>query len=408
MMIKKALKKVVQKTTQKSILFSLREYNKIFIELKNRVKEVQLQASIAVNKNLIALYWVVGKIITEQQEVAGWGTGFVEQLADDLSKDFPGVSGFSRTNISRMRSFYKAHEQAGLMENSVFTTIPWGHNVVLLEKLKNDDERLWYAHKSLECGWSRSTLALHIDSKMYKRQGKALTDFTKTLPSPQSDFAQQTLKDPYILDFLLLQDAHAERDIEQGLLNHIQKFLLELGQGFAFVGRQVHLEIDKKDYYLDLLFYHLELRCYIVIELKAREFDPRDVGQIGFYLAAVDDLLKHPQDQQTIGLLLCQSKSKLTVEYALRTTSSPIAVSSYAAKIVDSLPKELKGKLPSTQDIENEFAKSSKVSGTKQVVKKIVRKSVKKSVKKTAKKVATRSIKKAIAGYLATRSKLKK
>ncbi len=389
----------VKKTTS----FSIKEYKKIFIELKDRVKKTQLQASIAVNKDLITLYWMVGKIIAEQQEIAGWKTGFVEQLADDLSKDFPGVAGFSRTNISRMRSFYKVHEQTCPIEASVFALIPWGHNVVLLEKLKNNEERLWYAQQVLTHGWSRSTLALHIDSKMYKRQGKSLTNFSKTLPDPQSDYAQQALKDPYLFDFLLLQDAHAERDIEQGLLNHIQKFLLELGQGFAFVGRQVHLEIDKKDYYVDLLFYHLELRCYIVIELKAREFDPRDVGQIGFYLAAVDDLLKHAQDRPTIGLLLCQSKSKLTVEYALRMTASPIAVSSYTAKIVDILPKEFKGKLPSTQDIKDEFAKSSKrieKTNVKQAVKKTTKKSVKKSAKKTAEKRATRSIKKVIVRYL--------
>ena len=408
-MIKKvALKKIAAK---KASSFSFKEYNKIFVELKKRVKEAQIQTSIIVNKNLIALYWQMGKTITEQQEIAGWGTGFINQLAGDLSKDFPGVAGFSRTNISRMRLFYKAYENGskaiGKIESAIFATIPWGHNVILLEKLKNNDERLWYAQKVIEHGWSRSTLAMHIDSKFYKRQGKALTNFSRTLPESDSDYAQQTLKDPYILDFLLLQDAHVERDIEQGLLNHIQKFLLELGQGFAFVGRQVHLEVDRKEYYVDLLFYHLELRCYLAIELKAREFDPRDIGQIGFYLAAIDDTLKHPDDKQTIGLLLCQSKSKITVEYALRMTTSPVAVASYEAKIVYTIQKEFKGKLPTTQEIEDEFVKSIKVV-RKKSQKKSVKVSVKKGTRKTAKKVVKKPTKKAVAQYLATRLKTKK
>jgi predicted nuclease of restriction endonuclease-like (RecB) superfamily len=206
---------------------------------------------------------------------------------------------------------------------------------------------------------SFSYLRKSCESDLYSRQGKAITNFKNKLPKPHSDMAHQTLKDPYLLDFLTMHTEHTEQEVEQGLINHIQKFLLELGQGFAFVGRQVHLNIGNKDYYIDLLFYHLQLRCFIIVELKAREFDPRDTGQIGFYLSAVDNKMKQQEDKPSIGLILCKGKDTVTVEYALQASSKPIGVASYQAKIVESLPKNLKGNLPSVEEIEAEFEKKN-------------------------------------------------
>jgi predicted nuclease of restriction endonuclease-like (RecB) superfamily len=233
--------------------------------------------------------------------------------------------------------------------------IPWGHNVWLLEKISNPILRLWYAHKTIEHGWSRAVLTHHIETQLHKREGKAVTNFKRTLPPPQSDLAEQTLKDPYNFDFLTLHsDAH-ERDLEKGLLDHIQKFLLELGVGFAFVGRQYHMEISGKDYYLDLLFYHLRLRCYVVIDLKMKTFEPEFAGKMNFYLSAVDDQLRHADDRPSIGLLLCKERDHVTVEYALRDLKKPIGVAQWQTKLVESLPKNLKGSLPTVAEIEAEL-----------------------------------------------------
>jgi predicted nuclease of restriction endonuclease-like (RecB) superfamily len=233
--------------------------------------------------------------------------------------------------------------------------IPWGHNVWLLEKISNPILRLWYAHKTIEHGWSRAVLTHHIETQLHKREGKAVTNFKRTLPPPQSDLAEQTLKDPYNFDFLTLHsDAH-ERDLEKGLLDHIQKFLLELGVGFAFVGRQYHMEISGQDYYLDLLFYHLRLRCYIVIDLKMKPFEPEFAGKMNFYLSAVDDQLRHADDKPSIGLLLCKERDHLTVEYALRDLKKPIGVAQWQTKLVESLPRNLKGSLPTVAEIEAEL-----------------------------------------------------
>ena len=235
---------------------------------------------------------------------------------------FPGIEGFSKRNIFRMRAFYLENaiipQAVGQLEDLPIFRIPWGHNVVLIEKIKDKNQRLWYAQQAIENGWSRSALETCIKSNLFKRQGKAITIFGNVLPTPYSSIAQQTLKDPYLFDFLTLQEEHLEQDVEQGLIDHIQKFLLELGKDFAFVGRQYHLEIDNNDYYLDLLFYHLKLRCYVVIELKNTDFKPEYTGKLNFYLSAVDDLLRHENDNQTIGLLLCKTKKNLTVEYALQ------------------------------------------------------------------------------------------
>jgi predicted nuclease of restriction endonuclease-like (RecB) superfamily len=240
----------------------------------------------------------------------------------------------------------------------VLTAIPWGQNVILLQKLKDPLLRLWYAHKAIEHGWSRAVLTQHIETQLHKREGKAVTNFQRTLPPPQSDLAEQTLKDPYNFDFLTLRSNAHERDLEQGLLDHIQKFLLELGVGFAFVGRQYHLEISGQDYYLDLLFYHLHLRCYVVIDLKMKAFEPEFAGKMNFYLSAVDDQLRHTDDKASIGLLLCKERDHLTVEYALRDLKKPIGVAQWQTKLVESLPKNLKGSLPTVEEIEAELGRT--------------------------------------------------
>jgi predicted nuclease of restriction endonuclease-like (RecB) superfamily len=357
-----------------------REYAETLTMLKKRIQEAQVKAALTVNKELIKLYWAMGKTIIEKQETAGWGAGIIEQLAQDLQNAFPGVAGFSRLNIFRIQAFYRAYEKVSQavtqLENLPIFSIPWGHNIVLIHKIKNQDDRLWYAQKAVENGWSRSMLETWIKSKLHRRQGKAITNFSRTLPAPQSDMAQQSLKDPYIFDFLTLQEEHLERDIEQALINHVQKFLLELGKDFAFVGRQYHIEVDEEDYYLDLLFYHLKLRCYAVIELKNTAFKPEYAGKLNFYLSAVDDLLRHKDDNPTIGLLLCKTKKNFTVEYALRDVNKPIGVAEYETKLVASLPKNLKSSLPTIQEIEAELWKPEVV--TKIKAKKVIKRTRKK------------------------------
>jgi len=270
--------------TKGSELITTKEYVQTLVDLKKQIQEAQVKSILAANKELIKLYWTIGKTIAEKQETSSWGSGIIEKLAKDLRDAFPGIGGFSRANTFRMRAFYRSYEKVAQavrqIEDLPIFDIPWGHNVVLMQKLKINDERLWYAQKSIENGWSRTILEMQIESNLHERTGKTITNFKKTLPAPHSDMAQQSLKDPYVFDFLSLSEKYIEQDLEQGLIDHIQSFLVELGQGFAFVGRQYHLEVGSKDYYIDLLFYHIKLRCYIVIELKAREFDPRDAGQI--------------------------------------------------------------------------------------------------------------------------------
>jgi len=343
--------------------FSLQEYAATFAEIKKQIKEAHVKALLSVNKELLALYWFIGKTVVEREQKGGWGAQVIEKLAQDLQREFPGIKGFSRSNVFSMKAFYLAYqpivqEAPGQLQNLPVFTIPWWHNVILLTKVKDNQERLWYAQKALENGWSGSTLNSWITSGLYHRDGKAITNFLKTLPVPDSDMAQQSFKDPYIFDFLTLHSEHAERDLEQGLMDNIQRLLLEMGKGFAFVGRQYHLEISNKDYYIDLLFYHYKLRCFIVVELKAREFDPRDAGQINFYLSAVDDLVRGPEDKSTIGLLLCKTKDNFTAEYALRNLSSPIGIAEYETEILKKLPKELKSSLPTVEEIEAEFERS--------------------------------------------------
>lgn len=344
-------------------------YGEFLADLKQRVRAAQVRAAFAANRELIALYWDIGKAIVERQRSKGWGKAVVERLAADLQKEFRGRAGFSPLNVWRMRAFYLAwteelrnlsppvteSELAKL--SRLVTELPWGQNLALLHKIENPLIRAWYARKTLEQGWSRAVLTAQIESRLHEHAGKALTNFAAALPSPQSDLAQQALKDPYVFDFLALDTTARERELEQGLLDHIQKFMLEMGVGFAFVGRQAHLEIGGQDYYLDLLFYHLTLRCFVVIDLKVGEFKPEYAGKMNFYLSAVDDQMRHAEDRPTIGLLLCKEKDRLTVEYALRDLKKPIGVAEWRTRLVESLPKNLKGKLPTVEQIEEELRK---------------------------------------------------
>ena len=259
-----------------------------------------------------------------------------------------------------MKAFFIAYEKVAQavrqFESLPIFSIPWGHNILLLQKIKNANERLWYASKTIEHGWSRSMLTIWIENDLYHREGKAVTNFKAALPTPQSDLAQQSLKDPYVFDFLTLHKEYLEKDLEAGLVKHIQKFLIELGQGFAFVGQQYPIKAGKKDLYIDLLFYHLNLRCYIIVELKAGEFDSRDAGQMSAYLSAVDDQLKRDGDQPSIGIILCKTKDNIFAEYVLRNFNRPIGLAEFEVKVVEKLPRELKSNLPTVEEIEAELS----------------------------------------------------
>lgn len=338
-------------------------YGEFLNELKVKIRNAQMKAAIAASKELIELYWELGKDIAEKQEKEGWGSKVLEKVAKDLQNDFPGIEGFSRTNVFRMRSFYLAYSNCPtavgqLQKNQLefFFNVPWGHNCILLDKLKNFEERLWYAKKIVEHGWSRSILTIWIENDLYHREGKAITNFKTTLPAPQSDLAQQTLKDPYVFDFLTLHKEHLEKELEDGLVNHIQKFLIELGQGFAFMGRQYLLTVSGQAFYIDLLFYHVKLRCFVVVELKAKAFKPEDAGQLNFYLSAVDDMIKHPTDNPTIGILLCKDRDKVIAEYAFRGIDRPMGVVEYETMLTKAIPEELKSSLPTVKEIEAELS----------------------------------------------------
>lgn len=337
---------------------STQSYAALLKTIKERIQTAQVRAAVAVNQELVLLYWGIGNEILARQRAEGWGTRVIERLAKDLSSEFPQMKGLSRTNLLYMRAFSEAWPEAAIVQQ-VVGQIPWGHNVRLLDLVKDREQRLWYARAAIEHGWSRNVLVIQIEAGLYARQGKATTNFSKALPAPQSDLAQQLLKDPYNFDFLTLSKDADEREIETGLVAHIQKFLLELGTGFAFVGRQYPLEIAGDDYRLDLLFYHLKLRCFVVIDLKTGPFKPEYAGKMNFYLAAVDDMLKHPSDNPTIGLILCKSKRELVVEYALRNTATPMGIAEF--RHLEKLPAELKGSLPTIEEIEAELGTTEDV-----------------------------------------------
>ena len=322
-------------------------------ELKERIRHAQSRAALAVNSALIELYWSIGQAIALQQESAQWGDGVLERLSQDLRTDFPELKGFSRRNLYRMRAFYLAYRDRPEFVPQVVAQIPWGHNTLLLEKLKEPALREWYARACIQHGWSRAILEAQIETRLHERQGAALTNFERTLPTPQSELAQQALKDPYTFDFLSLHNEAVERDLERGLLEHLKDFMLELGVGFSFVGSQVHLEVGGEDFYLDLLFYHLKLRCFVIIDLKMTAFKPEYAGKMNFYLSAVDDLMRHPHDEPSIGILLCKSKNKVLAEYALRDLNKPLGIAEY--QLAEALPQKLEGSLPTVEELEAEL-----------------------------------------------------
>lgn len=351
---KKSTSKIVQQPAAQ-LAHLPRGYAKLLSELKKKVRLARIKASLAANREMVLLYWHIGKTILDRQQKEGWGAKIIDRLSADLTRSFPDMNGFSLRNLKYMRAFAEAYSDKSFVQQ-LAAQIPWFHNCTLLEKAHDSKEREWYLRKTIEHGWSRSILSLQIESHLFQRQGKAITNFKARLTKPQSDLASETLKDPYLFDFLTIGEEAKERDLEKGLLDHIQKFLIELGHGFAFVGRQYHMEIGDSDFYIDLLFYHLKLRCYVVIELKAGRFKPEYAGQLNFYLSAIDSQLKAPQDNPTIGLILCKDKDHLVVEYALRDINKPVGVANWKTRLVEALPKELKGSLPTIRELENELA----------------------------------------------------
>ncbi len=331
------------------------DYADWLAELKTRIHTAQQRATLAVNRELVLLYWQIGRDILARQAEQGWGTKVIERLAEDLRLAFPEMKGFSPRNLKYMRAFAEAWPDTEFVQE-VLAQLPWYHQLALLDKLPGPETRRWYAAKAIEHNWSRNVLVMQIETRLLERSGKTVTNFDLTLPKPQSDLALESLKDPYRLDFLGLAREAGEREIEQALVKHVTEFLLELGAGFAFVGRQVLLDVGGDEFFIDLLFYHLKLRCYVVIELKGGKFKPEHLGQLSFYLAAVDAQIKHPQDAPTIGLLLCKSKNKVVAEYALRNNTQPLGVAEY--QLLDSLPVELQTSLPSIEQIERELAGS--------------------------------------------------
>lgn len=320
--------------------------------LKERIRAAQVRAALAVNQELICLYWTIGREILERQKEQGWGSQVITQLAKDLSCEFPDMKGFSTRNLKYMRAFADAYPDESIVQQLV-AQIPWGHNVRLLDTIKDAEERLWYVQKTIENGWSRNVLLMQIESRLYQRQGGAVTNFARTLPNPQSDLAQTLIKDPYHFDFLSLANNAQERDLEKALVEHIRDFLLELGTGFSFVGSQYHLEVGGEDFYIDLLFYHLQLRCFVVIDLKMGDFRPEFSGKMNFYVSAIDNLMRHPSDSPTIGMILCKTKNKTIAEYALQDVNKPIGVSTH--RIGSELPEPLKESLPSVEQLEMEI-----------------------------------------------------
>ena len=330
------------------MLMNSGEYLAIVEQLKREIKKTQYQASVHVYTEMILLYHSIGTVINEHKT---WGNKFIENLATDIRREFPGSKGYSVRNLKYMAKFAQTYPDREFVQ-TVSAQIPWSHNIAILDKVKDPEERIWYIQKTRENGWSHNVLIHQIESGLYQRQVLAdkVSNFENRLPSPQSELAVQTMKDPYIFDFIPFKEDMVERDIEQALVRDVTKLLLELGTGFAFLGNQYHLNVGGDDFYIDLLFYNLNLRCYVVIELKSGEFKPEYAGQLNFYLSAVDGILKKEQDNPSIGLLLCKSKNDLVAEYSLKDMSKPIGVSAY--QITSNLPEELGKQLPSVEDIQ--------------------------------------------------------
>jgi predicted nuclease of restriction endonuclease-like (RecB) superfamily len=327
-------------------------YESFVEELKDRIRSVQVRAALSVNRELVVLYWRIGRDILNRQKQEGWGARIIDRLSLDLAKAFPAMRGFRARNLKYMRAFAEAYPEEEFVQQ-VVAQLPWGHQVRILDAVKDPSQREWYVRQAFENGWSRNVLVHQIESRLFERQGRALTNFDRTLPPPQSDLAQELLKDPYHFDFLTLGPDLLERDLERSLIEHIRDFLLELGKGFAFVASQFHLEVAGQDYFLDLLFYHVRLHCYIVIDLKIEEFKPEFAGKMNFYLSAVDDLLRQPQDQPTLGIILCKDRDRLVAEYTLRDLNKPMGVAEY--RLTGALPERLRAELPTSDDLIKEL-----------------------------------------------------
>ncbi len=356
------------------------EYRQWLKNLKKKVRSTQLKAAVTINRKLLEFYWELGADIVEKQSTSNWGDGFLKRLSLDLMAEFPDMKGFSISNIKYMRQwflFYSSNatigqQPVGQIEKQTITElygsgydqqfvdqitqIPWGHNIKIITKCKNIEEAIFYVHNTKLHSWSRSILTHQIESGLWQREGKSITNFTETLPAPQSDLAQQTLKDPYIFDFLTMTKEYNERELELELTKHITNFLLELGAGFAYMGRQIPLQVGTRDFFIDLLFYHTRLHCYVVIELKTTDLEPEHVGKLNFYIKAVDEKLRKEGDLPTIGILLCKKKDKLVAEYALSDIHKPMGTSEY--QLSRTLPDNLKSSLPSIEEIEAELSKN--------------------------------------------------
>jgi len=332
-------------------LRTIPSYATVLEELKTKIRQAQHKAILSANKELILLYWDIGSTILKQQKSQRWGAKVIDRLSRDLTGSFPDMKGFSPRNLKYMRKFAGTYPDRSIVQQLV-AQIPWGHNVRLLDYVKDYNERIWYITQVIKNSWSRNVLVHQIESGLYQRQKDTckITNFKRTLPSPQSDLAQQTIKDPYIFDFLSISQSVRELELQKELVSHIAKFLLELGTGFAFAGSQYHIEISGKDFYIDLLFYHLKLRCYVVIELKTGDFKSEYAGQLNFYLSAVDSQVKSKDDKPSIGIILCKSKDKIIAEYALRNMAKPMGVSEY--RLSRAIPARLQESLPSVEEIE--------------------------------------------------------
>ncbi|MEM9505124.1 MAG: PDDEXK nuclease domain-containing protein [Cyanobacteria bacterium P01_E01_bin.43] len=329
------------------------DYENLLTDLKGRIRQARVQSALAVNRELVVLYWQIGHEILQRQTAQGWGSKVVNRIAKDLRREFPDMKGFSPRNLHYMRAFAEAYPDGSVLQQ-VVANLPWGHNVRLMEAVKDPEERLWYARQAIAHGWSRNVLLTHVDSQLYGQQRDAVVDnFEHTLPTTQSDLAHDLIKDAYTFDFLTISPDLQERDVQKALVDHIRDFLLELGVGFAFVGSHYHLEVGDQDFYVDLLFYHLRLRCFVVIDLKMGDFQPEFSGKMNFYVSAIDDRLRHADDNPTIGLILCRGKNKAIAEYALRDLQKPIGISTH--RLAKELPDPLKPELPSVERLEQEL-----------------------------------------------------
>ncbi len=331
-------------------------YSVFLDHLKKRIQQERLKAVLSANAALVMMYWDIGFSILQKQQDESWGAKVIDRLSCDLKKAFPDMSGFSPRNLKYMRAFADAWKDRAIVQEAL-AQITWYHNLALLEKLEAPELRLWYAKRTVENGWSRNVLVFQIETRLHDRIGKATNNFELSLPPSDSDMANQVFKDPYVFDFLGTAELRREAELEQKLIDHLEKFLLELGQGFAFVGRQVHMEVGDEDFYIDLLFYHLKLRCYVVVELKAGKFQAGHVSQLNMYMNIVDDLMRHPDDKKTIGLLLVKEKNQTLAKYALQGYTNPIGVAEWEKQITTSLPNELKSSLPTVEEIEQEMGK---------------------------------------------------